>query len=95
VSVAELLFGALKRRSQRLEAEINGLVADMHVTSFDEPAAHSYAVIRTELEVEGRPLDDSDLRIAAICLAHEFRLVSGNVRHFERVPGLRVENWLT
>jgi len=42
----------------------------------------------------GQRLDDPDLRIAAICVAHDLTLVTGNVRHFERVPGLRVENWL-
>ena len=47
------------------------------------------------LEAVGRPLEDADLQIAAICLAHDLTLVTGNVRHFERVPGLRVENWLT
>ncbi len=53
-----------------------------------------YAEIRVALEASGQRLDDPDLRIAAICLAHDLTLVTGNVRHFERVPGLRVENWL-
>jgi tRNA(fMet)-specific endonuclease VapC len=49
--------------------------------------------------VESRPrrgqrLDGPDLRIAAIALSRDLTLVTGNVRHFERVPGLRIENWL-
>lgn len=94
VTVGELLYGARKRQSRRLEDDIDGLVAEIQVVPFDEPAARSYAEIRVALEAAGRPLEDPDLRIAAICLAHDLTLVTGNVRHFERVPGLRVENWL-
>ena len=53
-----------------------------------------YGRLRAELERNGRPLAEPDLRIAAIALARELTLVSGNARHFGRVPGLRVENWL-
>jgi tRNA(fMet)-specific endonuclease VapC len=40
-------------------------------------------------------LDAADLRIAAVALAQDLILVTGNVRHFQRVPNLRVENWLS
>ena len=73
----------------------NGAVAEEKVAPFDEPAARAYAEMRVELESIGQRLDDPDLRIAAICVArHDLTLVTGNGRHFERVPGLRVENWL-
>ena len=94
ISVGELLYGARKRRSRQLERDIEALVSDIEVIPFDAPAARSYAEIRVALEAVGRPLEDADLQIAAICLAHDLTLVTGNVRHFERVPGLRVENWL-
>jgi len=95
VTLGELLYGARKRRNERLYADIERLMAgDIQVAGFDEPAARAYAEIRVELEAAGRPLDHPDLQIAAICLAHDLTLVTGNVRHFERVPGLRVENWL-
>ena len=42
----------------------------------------------------GRQLDEPDLRIAPIALAHDLTVVSANVRHFSRVPQLLVENWL-
>jgi len=94
ITVGELLYGARKRRSARLEEDIDRAIEEIRVAPFDEPAARAYAEIRVALEAEGRRLDDPDLRIAAICLAHDLTLVTGNVRHFERVPGLRVENWL-
>ena len=57
-------------------------------------AAAVYGTLRADLERRGMRLDDPDLRVASIALARDLTLVTGNVRHFERVPGLRVENWL-
>lgn len=95
ITLGELLYGARKRRSEALEKDIERLFAgDIQVVPFDDLAAGVYADIRVELEAAGRRLEDPDLRIAAICLAHDLTLVTGNVRHFERVPELRVENWL-
>ena len=96
ITVGQLLYGARKRRSEGLERDIEGLLTDeIQVAAFDESAARTYSEIRVELEAAGKRLDDADLRIASICLARDFTLITGNVRHFERVPGLRVENWLT
>lgn len=62
---------------------------------FDEAAAETYGSLRARLEAEGTPLAEPDTRIASIALAHRLTLVTGNVRHFDRVPGLGVENWLS
>lgn len=95
ITLGELLHGAAKRRSAVLRAAIEEYVdGEVSILPFDEAAARTYAEIRVELEAGGQRLDDADLRIAAICVAHALTLVTGNVRHFERVPGLRVENWL-
>ena len=95
ITLGELLYGAVRRGSVSLLRAIEEYVqGDVTIVPFDEPAAGSYAEIRVALEATGQRLDDPDLRIAAICLARDLTLVTGNVRHFERVPGLRVENWL-
>jgi tRNA(fMet)-specific endonuclease VapC len=95
VTLGELLYGAARLQSRSLHRAIEEYVEnDVSIVPFDEPAAQAYAELRVELEAAGLRLDDPDLRIAAICLAHDLTLVTGNVRHFERVPGLRVENWL-
>jgi predicted nucleic acid-binding protein len=96
ITLAELFYGAVKRQSPSLLRTIEEYVAgDVAILHFDAPAARLYAEIRVELETAGRRLEDPDLQIAAICLARDLTLVTGNVSHFERVPGLRVENWLT
>jgi len=96
ITLGELLYGAAKRGSRRLSRDIEALVWSLvHILPFDEPAARVYGSLRADLEGEGTPLAEPDLRIASIALARDLTLVTGNVRHFSRVPGLRVENWLT
>jgi len=94
ITVGELVYGARKRQNPRLESDIDRTLAEVRVQPFEEAAARVFAEIRVQLESQGQRLDDADLRIAAICVAHDLTLITGNVRHFERVPGLRVENWL-
>ena len=60
-----------------------------------ETAAAAYASIRARLESVGTPIGANDLWIAAHALSAEMTLVSANTREFERVPGLKLENWLT
>lgn len=64
------------------------------ILPFDKAAAKVYGPLRARLESEGRPLAEPDLRIACIALSRELTLVTGNLRHFARVPDLSVENWL-
>ncbi len=95
ITLGELLYGASKRGSDRLSEKVDGLIRSAGaILPFDEAAARVYADLRVELEGRGRRLDEPDLRIAAIALSRDLTLVTGNVRHFERVEGLRVENWL-
>jgi tRNA(fMet)-specific endonuclease VapC len=50
--------------------------------------------VRAELERRGTLIGDADLRIASIALTHDLTVVTANVRHFQKVPGLAVDNWL-
>lgn len=61
---------------------------------FDRRVAFEYGRLRAELERKGQPLAEPDLMIAAIGLARNLVLVTGNVKHFERVEGLKLEDWL-
>ena len=95
ITLAELLYGASRRPGSGLEERIRAIMRSAHaVFPFDPEAAELYGPLRAGLEREGRPLPHADLCIASIALARDLTLVTGNVRHFERVPGLRVENWL-
>jgi len=95
ITAGELLYGAAKRGSPDLVARVREILASaLAILPFDAEAADVYGGLRAGLESAGLPLAEPDLRIASIALARDVILVSGNVRHFARVPGLAVENWL-
>ncbi len=97
ITVGELIYGASRAtaRTDLLLAQIERiLLTDLTVLPFDRDAAHRYGTVRAELERQGKQLADADLRIAAITLVNGFTLVTGNERHFQRVAGLLLENWL-
>ena len=95
VNVAELLHGAHKsHNSARHLAEVNVLLASVRVLPFDEPAARHFGRLKALLEKAGTPLAMADLQIAAVALHHGVPLVTHNQRHFRRVPGLKLEDWL-
>jgi tRNA(fMet)-specific endonuclease VapC len=94
ITVGELLYGASRAVGTGRGGKGSEMAEAVVVLPFDGEAAAVYARLRAELEAEGRPLAEPDLRIASIALARDLTLVTGNGRHFSRVPGLRVENWL-
>jgi len=95
ITLGELFYGALRSgAARRWLSAIDQVTEHLSCLPFDERAAKHYGELRAHLEAKGRRLDDADLRIAAICVATDHVLVSGNARHFERVPGLKYENWL-
>jgi tRNA(fMet)-specific endonuclease VapC len=92
-----LIYGAYKLRTGSellLERLQERLLPNLPVLPFEEAAARRYGEVRAELERQGTPLGDADLRIGAIALARGFTVVTGNVRHFRRISQLPVENWL-
>lgn len=96
VTVGEMVFGAYRSHDpayhlRRMELAI---LPRVEVIPFDEEAARKYGELRAQLERAGTPLAVPDLMIAATALSRGFVMVTGNVRHFGRVPGLKVENWL-
>lgn len=95
ITVGELVYGAARRGSPSLVQRLRELLESaVVIVPFDRRAAELYGELRALLERQGRRLDEPDLRIAAIARSRGLTLVTGNVRHFERVPELTVENWL-
>lgn len=94
ITIGELAYGARKAARPDLYTKARHLLAGVNIFDFDTPAAELYGPIRADLEAAGQRLADPDLRIAAIALAREALLITGNLRHFGRIPGLPVEDWL-
>lgn len=95
VVACELRFGARRKGSDTLTRRVEQLLAALTVLPLDEPADWHYADIRAALERAGTPIGNHDLFIAAHARSRGMTLVTHNMREFERVPGLRVEDWLT
>jgi len=95
-TVAEIVYGAWKSERPRyhLENLENILLPAVNILSLDGKAAYVCGALRARLEKEGTPLALADLEIAAIAIVNQFILVTGNVRHFTRIPELPVEDWL-
>ena len=97
INIAEMVYGAYRERhrTQDLLGRINRLIIpNFAVLPFDADAAWRYGELRAYLERRGTPIGDADTRIAAVALSRNLTVITGNVRHFGRVPGLAVENWL-
>lgn len=97
ITLGELVYGAyrLQERADALLQRLDEtLLPNLPILPFDASAARRYGEVRAELERRGTPMGDADLRIASIALTLDLTVVTANVRHFQKVPGLAVENWL-
>jgi len=94
ITASELLVGVERaapgaRRLQR-EKFVETLLARIPVLPFDLPAARLFAQLWALLLARGQSIAQNDLMIAAIALAYDYPIMTYNLRHFQRVPGLNV-----
>ncbi len=94
ITLAELRYGVDRKGSRKLHALIDTFTGAMEVAAFDEHAAREFGRIGSILADRGTPIGELDVLIAAHAVALRCTLVTNNSRHFSRVPGLAVENWL-
>lgn len=94
IVACELRFGAAKRQSSRLAAQVEAILAAMDVLPLDAPVDEHYARLRLHLEHMGTPIGPNDMLLAAQALAENATLVSANTSEFNRVPSLICVNWL-
>jgi len=94
VVAAELRFGAAKKGSARLAAQVERILSAIDIQPLDAPADAAYARLRAQLEAAGSPIGGNDMLIAAQALAADCTIVTDNEREFGRIGGIRIENWL-
>ena len=94
ITWGELLYGAEKSKQRKkvlqLLAEFKSFIP---VLPISENTGNTYGVIRASLESKGTPIGNNDLWIAAHAKAAALTLVTNNEREFQRVPGLKIQNW--
>ena len=94
VCEAELLYGLAKKNSPSLFEEYHAVLEDrLLLIPFDKECARSFADIKAAMEKQREPLSDADLMIAATAITNRLTLVTLNLRNFEKIPGLHVEDW--
>jgi len=94
IVAAELRYGATKKGSQRLAAQLEAVLSALDVLPFEAPADAAYGRIRAHLEQAGTPIGGNDLLIAAQALALSCTIVTDNEAEFGRIDSLPRENWL-
>jgi tRNA(fMet)-specific endonuclease VapC len=95
ITLGELRYGAENsaRRTQNLRT-VEQFAGRLDVLPFSANAAAHYGQIRAALRRAGRPVGVHDMLIGAHARSEGLVLVTNNVREFERMPGLQVENWV-
>jgi tRNA(fMet)-specific endonuclease VapC len=94
VTLMELIYGAEKSSSPGKNLEVvEGFAARLDVLDYDHEAAEHSGQLRAELARAGTPIGPYDLMIAGHARSRGLVLVTNNQREFERVPGLRLEDW--
>jgi len=98
VTYAELCFGIENGESSRREArwkQLDLFTQRLLIEPWDEEAARHYGFIRALLKKQGTPLGNNDLLIASHARSVNAVLVTNNVKEFNRIPDLTIENWVS
>jgi tRNA(fMet)-specific endonuclease VapC len=96
VTSMELIYGAEKSsNAERNLAAIEGFIARLDVLAYDQNAAAHTGQLRAELARAGTPIGPYDQMIAGHARSQGLVLVTNNRREFDRVPGLRIEDWVS
>ena len=94
VTYAELVHGVEKSKAiEKNRVALALLLANIEIMNFDSLAAESYGKIRADLEKAGTPIGPLDMMIAGHAKALGYTAVTNNTKEFERVKGLKLENW--
>jgi tRNA(fMet)-specific endonuclease VapC len=95
ITVAELVHGAQKSgQPEKNMAALDQFLLPLEIADFDQGAAAIYGQIRAALEKAGTPIGSMDMLIAAHALTLGVVLVTNNTQEFQRVPDLKIEDWL-
>lgn len=94
INYTELLFGAFNSTKKKQNLEIvTAFLQEIKILPFDESAAYCFAEHKASFKKDGNLIADLDLMIASIALSKNYTLVSNNIKHFNRVKKLKIENW--
>ena len=94
ITASELAFGVEKSGSERNKQALNKFLSPLEILPYNEQAIWHYAKLRQYLQSTGKTIGSLDMLIAAHALALDVVLVTNNIKEFERIDGLKLENWV-
>ncbi len=94
INYSELIFGLKRRDSKNLLPKVELIFDNIKLYSFDKFSAQVFGILKAELSQSGTIVADMDLMIASIAIANKETLVTNNLKHFRKIEGLTIENWL-
>jgi tRNA(fMet)-specific endonuclease VapC len=94
ITLAELRYGADRKRSRKLHRLVDTFVETIAVEPFDISPANRFGALAALLSRQGSRIGGFDTLIGAHALSLSLVLITNNTQHFERIPNLRVENWV-
>ncbi len=95
IVLSELVFGVQKSaHPQKNLAALEQFIMPLEIADFDKSAAAAYGFVRALLERQGQPIGAMDTLIGAHALSLDITLVTNNTREFERIPNLKLEDWI-
>jgi tRNA(fMet)-specific endonuclease VapC len=96
INISEIYFGAYRSKNQKkiLAAYENKVFPNVNILPFDTDSGKIYGRLKALLKKRGLSKSEPDLRIAAIAIQHNMILITGNKRHFMKIPGINVEDWI-
>ena len=95
ITLAELQYGIMKSSNPEKNREaLEMFLTPLEIIDFDYNAATEYGKIRAALEQKGTPIGPLDTLIASHVKSLDLTLVTNNEKEFERVAGLKIENWI-
>jgi tRNA(fMet)-specific endonuclease VapC len=96
ITLAELVHGVDKSSQiEQNRAALQQFLLPLELADFDHPAAFAYGKIRTELERTGQLIGSMDMLIAAHAISLDAILVTNNLREFQRIHELTLEDWIS
>jgi tRNA(fMet)-specific endonuclease VapC len=94
ITVAELAFGVAKSTRADSRVKLENFLSKFPILDWGQDAAWVYGNVRKTLEAKGQRIGERDLLLACQALSLDITLVTNNTREFERIEGLKLENWV-
>ena len=95
ITVAEMEYGVSKSENrEKNRCELKRFLSSFEIINFDTVDAEIYGIIRAELERNGNIIGPYDMQLAAQSLRWDYILVTNNTKEFQRINGLKLENWM-